>query len=328
MAVLGRVVTLETWAKRVDPNGKVDKIVEILRERNEILDDMNWKEGNLPTGHKTTIRTGIPTPTWRLLNYGVKPDNSETAQITDTCGMLEIYSQVDKKLADLNGNTNEFLLSESVAFLDGMNQELSKTLFYGNTKEYPAKFTGFAPRYSTLVREEQEKEDTSDYTINAGGTGNNCTSIWLVVWGDDVHGIFPKGSKAGIGQTNKGQVTVQDGKGGEYEAYKTHYSWDSGLTVRDFRQVARICNIDTTNLKSMDLVGCLVEAVERINSLTSGKPVLYMNKTIRTALRQEIRKTNNVHLNLDTVEGKRVLFFDEVPVRRVDTIHNQEAALV
>ena len=28
-------------------------------------------EGNLPTGHKTTVRTGLPQATWRLLNAGV-----------------------------------------------------------------------------------------------------------------------------------------------------------------------------------------------------------------------------------------------------------------
>jgi hypothetical protein len=36
-------------------------IVEMLSQVNEILDDMLWVEGNLPTGHKTTVRTGLPS---------------------------------------------------------------------------------------------------------------------------------------------------------------------------------------------------------------------------------------------------------------------------
>lgn len=322
-------MTLTEWGKRLDPQGKVDKIVEILAQQNEVLDDMLWVQGNLPTGHKTTIRTGLPAVAWRMLNYGVKPGKSHTAQITDTCGMLEAYSQADKSLADLNGNTSQFRLSESTAYLEAMNQEQAKTLFYGDTSEFAAKYIGFAPRYSRLTREDPEQEDSSDYIINAGGTGNNCTSIWVVVWGDNsVFGIFPKGSKAGIDMQDKGQVTLDDGDGGHYEGYRTHLKWDCGVTVRDFRQVVRIANIDTRNLANVDLVGLLVEATEKIHNLKLGKPVIYVNKTVRTALRQQIRKTGNVHLNLDTVEGRRVTSFDEIPVRRVDAIHNQEAALV
>ncbi|MDD9849993.1 hypothetical protein BZG30_32710, partial [Escherichia coli] len=100
---------------------------------NEILDDMVFVEGNLPTGHRTTVRTGLPSATWRLLNYGVPPSKSTTAQVTDTTGMLETYSEVDKKLADLNGQKNEFLLSESLAFIESMNQEMAETLIYGDT---------------------------------------------------------------------------------------------------------------------------------------------------------------------------------------------------
>lgn len=124
---------------------KIGAIAELLTENNEILSDMVVKEGNLPTGNKTTVRTGLPQATWRLLNYGVQPSKSKTAQITDTCGMLEAYAEVDKALADLNGNTNTFRLSEDMAFLEAMNQEMAKTLFYGDTSIDPEKFVGLAP---------------------------------------------------------------------------------------------------------------------------------------------------------------------------------------
>src|SRR5215469_18727399 len=89
-------ITYADWARRVDPDGKVALIVELLSQTNEILDDMLVREGNLPTGHRTTVRTGIPSATWRLFNYGVPTTKSTTAQITDSCGMLETYSVVDE----------------------------------------------------------------------------------------------------------------------------------------------------------------------------------------------------------------------------------------
>lgn len=52
MAVKGlTALTLADWGKRIDPNGKVDKIIELLAQTNPILQDMLIVEGNLPTGH-------------------------------------------------------------------------------------------------------------------------------------------------------------------------------------------------------------------------------------------------------------------------------------
>ena len=62
MAVLATTnPTLADVAKSLDPDGSVAKVVEILSKTNEILLDMPWVEGNLPTGHRTTIRSGLPT---------------------------------------------------------------------------------------------------------------------------------------------------------------------------------------------------------------------------------------------------------------------------
>ena len=113
-------LTLADWASRKDPDGKIASIAEVLNETNEVLDDMLWTEGNLPTGHRSVIRGGLPTATWRLLNYGVANSKSTTYPVTDTVGMLEVYSEVDKSLADLNGNTSEFRWSEDLAFIESM----------------------------------------------------------------------------------------------------------------------------------------------------------------------------------------------------------------
>ena len=55
--------------KRTDPDGNIGMFAELLNEVNPILDDMVWKEGNLATGHRATIRTGLPDVTFRKF-YG------------------------------------------------------------------------------------------------------------------------------------------------------------------------------------------------------------------------------------------------------------------
>src|SRR5258705_11280646 len=117
MAVIGTTaLTYADWAKRMDDGYKVAAIIELLSQTNEILDDMIVMEGNLPTGHKTTVRTGLPQATWRLLNQGVPNAKSTTAQIVDTCGNLETYSVIDKDIADLNGTTAGVRLPADNAF--------------------------------------------------------------------------------------------------------------------------------------------------------------------------------------------------------------------
>ena len=323
--------TLLDVTKRLDPNGKIDTIGEILNQTNEILEDMVWLEGNLPTGHRTTVRSGLPTPTWRKLYGGVQPTKSRTVQVTDACGMLEAYAEVDKALADLNGNTGAFRLSEDRAHIEGMNQEFASTLFYGNESTEPEAFTGFGARFN-----DQSAENGGNIITDAATPdGSDNTSIWLVVWGPNtVHGIYPKGSKAGLNMEDKGQVTIEnvDGNGGRMEAYRTHYRWDCGLSVRDWRYVVRV-NLDQEDLvknaaSGPDLVDLMTQAVELIPSLSMGRPAFYMNRTLRSFLRRQIaNKVAASTLTMETVGGKHVTMFDGIPVRRCDAITNTESGI-
>ena len=332
MATLSAIhPTLLDFKNRLDPDNKIATIIEMLAQTNEVIEDMVWMEGNLPTGHRTTVRTGLPTPTWRKLYGGVQPTKSTTAQVTDSTGMMEAYAEVDKALADLNGNSAAFRMSEDRAHIEGMNQEFASTLWYGNESTEPEAFTGFAPRFNDQSALNGENIITSAATPD--GTDN--TSMYLIVWGENtVHGIYPKGSTAGLQMTDKGQVTVEniDGANGRAEAYRTHYRWDCGLTVRDWRYVVRI-NFDFEDLvkdaaSGPDLTDLMVQALEIVPSLSMGRPAFYMNRSVRSWLRRQmINKTKNSTLAFDTHAGKRVLTFDGVPCRRSDQLLLTESGI-
>lgn len=321
--------TLLDVAKRLDPDGKIASIVEILNATNPVLDDLAFVEGNLPTGHRTTIRTGLPSPTWRKLYGGVQPTKSTTVQVTDSAGMLEAYAEVDKALADLNGNTAAFRLSEDAAHIEGIGQEMASTLFYGNEGSEPEAFTGLAPRYNSLSAQ------NGDNIIDAGGNDSDLTSIWLCVWGNQTgHGIYPKGSVGGLQMTDKGQVTIEnvDGNGGRMEGYRTHYRWDAGLTIRDWRYFVRIANVDVSNLNTIantkDIITWMIQASERIPELGKGRAAFYMNRRLREKLRLGILEKVSSNLTWETVAGERVMTFDDIPVRRTDALVNTESRVV
>jgi hypothetical protein len=330
-ALNAKYPTLLDVAKRTDPDGKIDKVAEILTEQNEILQDMVMIEGNLPTGHRTTMRTGLPEATFRKLYGGVQPTKSRTIQVTDGCGMLEAYAEVDKALADLNGNASAFRLSEDSAHIEGMNQKFATTLFYGNETTEPEAFTGFAPRFNSQSAENGGNILTSAATPD--GTDN--TSIWLVVWGaNTVHGIYPKGSKGGLQMEDKGQVTIEniDGNGGRMEAYRTHYRWDMGLCVRDWRYIVRI-NFDLEDIVASGLTGPVLDslmrkAMRRIPSLSMGRPAFYANRDSLDAIDdQAANKGTLAFKTIEDAQGKLVNTFLGIPIRRTDAILSNEAGI-
>jgi len=331
MSVLGaNALTLADWAKRVDPDGKTSAIVELLAQTNEILNDMLWVEGNLPTGHRTSVRTGLPTVAWKLLNQGVQPSKSTTAQIDEACGIMEAWSEIDKDLAELNGNTAAFRLSEAQAFIEAMNQEMASTLFYGNSSLSPEEFTGLSIRYSAL-----SGAANSQNIIGGSGTGSDQTSVWLICWGaNTIHGIFPKGSKAGLQHEDHGLQTIEtagaSAGGYRLRAFQDQWSWKCGVAVRDWRYAVRIANIDTTALNTNssppDIISLMIKAVHRPPSLSMGKCAFYMNRTVAQYL--DLQRRDDVvsgGMTYQEVDGKLVANFRGIPIRSCDALVNTES---
>jgi hypothetical protein len=339
MAVLSSTnLTLADWAKRTDPEGRVPVVAELLSQSNEILEDCVFKEGNLPTGERVVIRTGLPAVYWRALNQGIPNSKSTTAQVDEACGILEARSEVDKDLAMLNGNTAQFRLSEDVAFLEAMNQTQATTMFYGNPAIEPKSFLGLAARYSAAPG----SSGIGQNIIEGGGTGSDNTSVYLVVWGDNtVYCPFPKGSTAGLMHEDLGEQTVYDGNN-RLQAYATRYQWKNGLVVKDWRYVVRIANIDVSDMSNASgtqasnvatqLIKLMTRALYRIPNMTMGRAAFYMNRTVHGGLSiQAMDRAQNV---LSVQQGLSQfgtpyswLSFLGVPCRRVDALINAEARL-
>jgi hypothetical protein len=340
MAVLSsNNLTLAEWAKRTDPEGRVPVIAELLSQSNEILEDCVFKEGNLPTGERVVIRTGLPAVYWRALNQGIPNSKSTTAQVDEACGILEARSEVDKDLAMLNGNTAQFRLSEDVAFLEAMNQTQATTMFYGNPAIEPKSFLGLAARYSAVPG----SAGIGQNILEGGGTGSDNTSVYLVVWGDNtVYCPFPKGSSAGLMHEDLGEQTVYDGNN-RLQAFATRYQWKNGLVVKDWRYVVRIANIDVSDMSnasgtqastaSTQLIKLMTRALYRIPNMAMGRAAFYMNRTVHGGLSiQAMDRAQNV---LSVQQGVSQfgtpyswLSFLGVPCRRVDALINAEARLV
>lgn len=344
MAVLNSgAVSLLDLTKSWDPNGSPAAVAELLSQSNPVIDDILWVEGNLPTGHRTTVRTGLAGATWRMFNQGVPVSKGTRAQIDEAAGMLESWGEVDVDLAKLGGNPAAFRASEGMAHVEALNQEFVGTLFYGNSGTAPEEFNGLATRYSSLGQN----------VLSGGGSGSDNSSIWVVGWGAlTVHGIYPKGSQAGLQHFDHGEVTIETtgGVGGSrIRMYQDQWKWHCGIAVRDWRYVVRIANIDISNLvaesSAANIYKLLIKAYHRLPTLNGVrmndgsyvgvKPVIYMNRTVAQAL--DIQ-TYNIATGTNgstvyggvpqgTIQGQWNPMFRGMPIRIIDQLLETEATV-
>lgn len=331
-------LTLLEWAKRQDPDGKVADVAELLAQTNEILDDAVFVEGNLPTGHRSVIRTGLPSVYWRSINQGVPSSRSQTAQVDDAAGMLEAYARVDKRLAELNGDAAAFRMSEEAAFIEAMNQAQASAMFYGNPATDPRQYLGLAARYGLT------SAGNGANILSAGGAASANTSIYLVGWSPrTVFGIFPKGSKAGLDVKDHGELTIYDENNNPFQAYQTHYSWMNGLVVKDWRYVVRIANIDSATFAAMsgtqavsavstNIIHMMARACDRIPSPNGVRLAFYMNRSVHSLLRRMALEKSVNSLAIQTGlnqfgNSHSWMTFDGVPLRKVDQLLNTEATV-
>lgn len=327
-------LTLADWGKRVDPDGKVAMIAELLSEENAILQDMLYKEGNTATGERVTIRTGLPTSYWRKVNQGVPNSKSTTAQTVENAGILEARCEIDKDEAELNGNVSEYRASESMAFMESMNQEMAQTLFYGAASS-PEEFVGFANRYNDLSAANAQN------ILDAGGTGSDNTSIWFVGWAPKgCFGVFPKGSTAGLSHEDLGLGDAFDSNNDRFRAYMDRFVWKNGLVVKDWRYAVRIANVDVSDLAGQTgtqastaataIIKLMSRAIDRLPNTNGVKTAFYVSRTVASNLRIAALDKSNSALSVqeslnqfgETIYTTRFLGH---PVRLVDQLLETEA---
>lgn len=200
---------------------------------------------------------------------------------------------------------------------------------------------GIAPRYSSFAAGNKQN------IFNAGATGSDNTSVYLVGWSDETcFFTFPKGSSSGIEQKNLGEQSVDvfsvdnTTYSGKMQALVDWYCWKLGMVIKDWRYAARICNIDVSDLTALSgtqttintttsIIHLMAQAIYRMPNLGMVRPAFYMNRTVHSALsRMAMEKQINV-LNIESGlssfgTARNYLSFMGVPIRRVDAILNTE----
>jgi hypothetical protein len=319
MATLTSSYSLVEQAKRIDPDGKLSKIVEVLnRKTGMILEEAPWIASNDVWVNKTVRRATLPTASRRKLNKGVSKGVSRTTEVMDVIEMLGIYAEYDKDYIDSFPDAARARLQEAKAFLEGMGQTLTSDILYCDSNADPDGMHGLSPRLDTV--------DSEFVFSNSGSSA--VTSIYVVTWGEnECYLAYPKNmANLGISHQDLGEVTLEEydssgaATGRLYQGYRDYFQAKCGLVVRNPKCIGRIGNIESsgsTNTFDEDQLIALLGNME-VNASTR----IYCNQTIMTQARIKMKDKSNVHWvaqpSNQALAGLPFLSFDEIPVRKID----------
>lgn len=333
------LVTLADVAKNTDK--QIGKVAEVLVQHNEMLNDVPYQPMNEGTVHTEQIRSGLPEIYYRKANQPIPASKTTVEDRSFTATHFESKSQIDKAVAQRGGmdRVGYNRWNQAQGHLQSHANELASLMIYGSPIDSNLKTAGFFDIYST----KDINEPTSKQIIDAGGTGTDNCSILRVQWGENAcFGIYPEGSKSGLTRIDHsaGGKLVQihgidkNGNPGTFWGYEEEFMTDHGLVVKDYRQAARICNIDVSNLVSgvgaADLIDLMISADYKIDSKSNGKGAWYVNRTVYAHLhKQSLTKVGaGAGLTYENYQGKPVLMFLGSPVRLMDAMLNTEARVV
>lgn len=315
----------------------ISDVTEVLRKAIPIIDDIPYQEMNKGVKHVVFLRSDLPEVYYRKANQAIPPSKTTIEEREFVAAHFESKAQMDEAVAAYGGKdrigVNRW--NQAEGHLQANANELGSLILYGSDEIN--KVPGIGDILSTL----NPAEPTSKQIVDAGGTGSDNTSIYFVSWGKGkVYGVYEAGTTAGIQRIDRspGNTRVQitgplvGGGTGTYWGYEEDFMVDHGLVVEDYRALARVANIDVSNLlvdtDAADLLKLMTRALYRIPpQLRQQKGKIYVNSTVMSFLdEQALAKVGaGGGLSYKDYQGEPVLYFRGWQLREMDIILNTEA---
>ncbi len=318
--------TLIDVAKRLDPDGSVAQIAEVLQQFSPAFQDAPYIESNSPAGNQVTVRSSLPAVAFVRINEGVTRTKSTTKQLVDSMGIVDAMSEVDVRMRNVVADFNGYRWGEDQSFLESIAQKIETTIFTGSELSDEKAFTGFKARFGTI----STTLGNNGYQIVAGGgVGSDNESIWVVDWGERAcHLIYPAGTVAGITHNDRGEQRVLDAASNPFFAAVSEFLITCGLSIKNIRHVCRIPNIDKTDLASAtppNLVNLLIDAVHKMAAPNGVQRVIYCSRNVAGCIEKQAVSKTNLALSMGEWAGQPTPTFRGFPIRETDALGADEA---
>lgn len=321
------VLTLSEQVKRIDPDGNGATIAEVLDEENSIVKDAPASPSNERYSHLTSVRTALPTPSARRINEGASSGVSRSKQVREYVFNLENIPWVDAEIVDGDPDPVKARWNELQPWLEAYAQEAARQFIYGNNNEDDTDINGLATRMDAAA---------DDNVEDAGGSGSDCTSLYLVEWGPRCNVIYRKHKgQAAIYENDLGLNSINDPNDSTKTllAYQNHIKLMLGLNITDNRNIQRLASIeddgatytlyDSTN----NIMRYLEFMIGRLPKMGRGA-VIYGNRTLLTQFNiWANEKTPGFTVTAEDPSGVPQTRYKGIPIHLVEQIVDTEAAL-
>ena len=302
---------LSGLTKRYGEDGVHYKIAEYWKQHNPMIKDWVWREATKEAQTTIGVRSYEPKPTKIDIGDGVVPQTSRVRNATFNQCALSLACEISRDAFHLVKNEKTLIMNEEKAHLSGINTEIARLFFYGDETADPQEFDGIMQFYN------KKGLNNDDYIIDAGGTGTQLRSIYLIGHGEEgAYMSYPVGTKAGIVRDVRGIETAQNSpvKGSSKDnglrlVYRSFLGWKGGLVLKDPRKCVRIANIDPVAIKTAaeKLPVLIQRACNRLYSRDGIRPALYGPRAILELLdEQNVSAVSNSSLQWAEIYGKGI----------------------
>jgi len=338
-------LTLADVTKRQTEYGDIADFANLLSQVNGMDSDMPHVESSSQWSDQTTVVTKLPTTSLRALNQGTVSTKGATEQNTESMCIMEAWSEVDKAIADAGGNARALRASEAELMVEAMSQDWHRYMIYGDRTVDAKQINGFAVR----TNDRSTSAPNRSHVIDAGGTVGDTgalTSAFLVGWSPNtVCGIYPKGQVMGLSRRDFGEQVSENVNavtGAKMVVYREWFRRMTGLRVKDWRFLVRVCNIKVSDFLTLTgtqapatystLVEKMIEAEGAVPWRSNVRGVWYVNRAIFTGLKKLAYATNKISGALQVSQAAELrgdpmsgIEFMGRSIRCIDQIVNTEA---
>ncbi|MDA3886148.1 MAG: hypothetical protein PF638_11200 [Candidatus Delongbacteria bacterium] len=301
-------------------NDEFIPIVDTLMEEFEAVEDMVWVESNGPTQHLYSQTLNEPSGTWRSINEGVDQERAQFKQLSEQMAFLESFSQVDDRLIRIAKNKEKVRSNQDARFIAGMGKTFASA-FTGTPAGAPLaskSFNGLRGRMN----------DISAANVYGAADTGALTSLFIIQWGDSkVHMIYPAGWEHGLSKEDLGLDTVVDGDGKKYRAWLSRYELASGLVINNTKNIARVCNIlSTDDIATSGVDDLLIEALNGMPGRGKGA-VIYADISMLTQFDIAVKDKSNISFGASEAFGRQITDFLKRPVKLIEAIGVAESVV-
>ena len=261
------------------------------------------------TTMELTVRTGLPSVSFRNANEGVKRSKSSYETRTFQTHILDHQIAVDAQIVDGARDKGRLLENHSSGVMEAAMQYIASQFYYGtgnDTKGFPGLLA-------------QSKGDAA-HTVDAGGAANK-TSIWFLRLGREcVEFLFGNNQTIRLQDTWMLE-TVYDSEGNPYKAYTNWMTGRVGMRLANKNCAVRIKNVeDSGATKKTANDSLLYAAYEKFTEFGLEPTHIFMNGRSREQLRNSRTATTT-----SGTPAPLPIEWEGIPIIRTASIASDEA---